>query len=217
MNSELCALINAIGQVITDNKVLLTELDSAIGDGDHGINMARGFGAVKLKIESWQEDPPSVVLKKTGMTLISTVGGASGPLYGTAFLKASSVLASNNVITPSIYAAVFTEVINGIKAIGKATSGEKTMLDALEPACNSFKVGISEGKSAVECLTLALNAAEDGVLFTKNIRATKGRASYLGDRSIGHADPGATSSMLIIKAILDYVKKSNRGVPGWLE
>lgn len=215
MSSELCALISSIGQVISENKELLTDLDSAIGDGDHGINLARGFDAVRQKITSWQEDSPSDVLKKTGMTLISTVGGASGPLYGTAFLKASVVLAINKKITPITYAELFTATVEGIKTLGKATTGEKTMLDALEPASNSFSSGVTEGKDLATCLTMALTAAEEGVSFTKSIRATKGRASYLGDRSIGHADPGATSSMLIIKAILNYVKESNRGALGW--
>lgn len=199
------AAIEALADVISANKEKLTELDAAIGDADHGINMTRGFEAVRIKLPAAEamEDIGSI-LKLVGMTLISTVGGASGPLYGTAFIRAAAVVQGKTVIDTNMVAQMFKAAIGGIKDRGKAVRGEKTMLDALEPAYEAFTQAMVEGESLVDCLTLATAAAASGVEYTKTIIATKGRASYLGERSIGHQDPGATSSYLMLAALTAF-------------
>lgn len=212
MNPNVCEAIYTITAAINENKEMLTDLDAAIGDADHGINMSRGFNAVKAKLEESEDENISAVLKKVGMTLISTVGGASGPLYGTAFLRAAAAVQGSEFITSEKAAEIFFAAIKGIKDRGKAEKGEKTMLDALEPALEVFSQGVTEGRSLLDCLESACRAAEQGVLFTKTIKATKGRASYLGDRSIGHQDPGATSSYILLKVLTEYYKSSLQGV-----
>lgn len=195
----------AIGQTIIKNKQFLTDLDAAIGDGDHGINMARGFEAVAIKLQSLGLDKDiGTILKTVGMTLISSVGGASGPLYGTAFLRAASLGLGKYELDKETAARMLEAAITGIKERGKASRGEKTMLDALEPAYDAFIEGIGAQKSLIECLESACAAARQGIEFTKTIVATKGRASYLGARSIGHQDPGATSSYLMLQTLLEY-------------
>jgi dihydroxyacetone kinase-like protein len=211
MNPNVCEAIRAIAAAINENKEMLTNLDAAIGDADHGINMSRGFDAVKSKLEESGDEDISTVLKKVGMTLISTVGGASGPLYGTAFLRAAGVVQGTEVITREKAMEMLSAAIKGIKDRGKAEKGEKTMLDALEPALEAFSQGVTEGRSLLDCLESACKAAEAGVLHTKMIKATKGRASYLGERSIGHQDPGATSSYIMLRALTDYFKSSLQG------
>lgn len=197
--------MTAIGQAIINNKQFLTELDAAIGDGDHGINMARGFEAVGAKLQSLGADKDiGTILKTVGMTLISSVGGASGPLYGTAFLRAASQVLGKYELDQENAGMMLAAAILGIKERGKAMRGEKTMLDALEPAYESFMAAAKAEKSLLECLELACEAARQGVEFTKTIIATKGRASYLGERSIGHQDPGATSSYIILQTLLEY-------------
>lgn len=204
--------IYAIAEAINENKDMLTSLDAAIGDADHGINMSRGFDAVKVKLaQPGDEDIPSV-LKKVGMTLISTVGGASGPLYGTAFLRAASTVQGSEIITREKAMEMLSSAVQGIKDRGKAKKGDKTMLDALEPALEAISAGIREDKCLLDCLAAACKAAEEGVIYTGTIKATKGRASYLGERSIGHQDPGATSSYIILKALTDYYRVSTQEV-----
>lgn len=205
---QLIKIIKNIAEVIKENKEFLTELDSAIGDSDHGINMNKGFKAVLEKINTVQDKDCGTILKTVAMTLISKVGGASGPLYGTAFLKASGVVTGKMEISGEDLISVFKEAIDGIVMRGKAERGNKTMLDSLIPAYESFKDSIESGKGLVESLESAEKSALDGVEYTKTIAATKGRASYLGDRSIGHQDPGATSSYLMIKAIVDTLKET---------
>lgn len=198
----------AIGQTIISNKQFLTDLDAAIGDGDHGINMARGFEAVDAKLLSLGADKDiGLIMKTVGMTLISSVGGAAGPLYGTAFLRAAAPSQGKYEIDVETAILMLGAAITGIKDRGKATRGEKTMLDALEPAYDAFVAGVSEKKSFVECLELACEAAKQGVEFTKTIIATKGRASYLGERSIGHQDPGATSAYLMLQTLLELSRR----------
>ena len=158
------------------------------------------------QLPSDQEDI-GFILNKIGMTLLSKVGGASGPLYGTAFMKAGSVAAGKKVLTTNDVKDMLTVAVDGVKMRGKATRGEKTMVDALEPALDAITQGIAEDKTMEECLEMACTAARAGVEYTKTIRATKGRASYLGDRSIGHQDPGATSSLIIMEAVKDFCKK----------
>lgn len=209
----MVAAIEAIADVIFENKQFLTDLDQAIGDGDHGINMARGFEAVRTKLST---APPAAdigaMLKTVGMTLISTVGGAAGPLYGTAFMRAAAAGQGKNSLDGETALQMLAAAITGIKERGKATRGEKTMLDALEPAYDAFAQGLSENKSLLDCLELARDAAGAGVEYTKTIIATKGRASYLGERSLGHQDPGATSSHLMLAALLAYGRSQHQGV-----
>ena len=184
MASKIYQCIEKIGNDIIENKEFLTDLDREIGDADHGVNMARGFTEVLAQLPKDEEDMGKV-LKKVGMTLLSKVGGASGPLYGTL----------------SDGKEMLEAVIGGVKMRGKAQRGEKTMLDALEPAMDALTKAIDEGKDTEECLEAMCQAAQEGVEFTKTIRATKGRASYLGERSIGHQDPGAPSSLITLRAI----------------
>ncbi|PKM94469.1 MAG: dihydroxyacetone kinase subunit L [Firmicutes bacterium HGW-Firmicutes-1] len=205
MAATINSFINSINDELNKNKEYLTELDGAIGDADHGINMARGFNAVVSKVTDEDTDI-GLTLKKIGMTLISTVGGASGPLYGTAFMKAGSESLGKTTLDAEEVVKMLTAALNGIKDRGKAVKGEKTMIDAIEPALEAIQVGIEKGASLVQCLELAIEAAEAGIEYTKTVRATKGRASYLGDRSIGHQDPGATSSLIILQAVTNHYK-----------
>ncbi|MBQ6776483.1 MAG: dihydroxyacetone kinase subunit L [Synergistaceae bacterium] len=205
MASGIYECLSKISEKITANKDFLTELDREIGDSDHGINMARGFAAVMEKL-SPDESDIGAVLKKTGMTLLSKVGGASGPLYGTAYMEAGKVMAGKVEAAPEDFNAIFDAAIAGIQKRGKAVKGEKTMLDAIIPAKETYAKKISDGANIVEALEAACKSAREGVEYTKTIIATKGRASYLGERSIGHQDPGATSSTLTLEAILDYMK-----------
>ena len=207
MSSRIYNCLSAIADVIEENKDFLTDLDREIGDADHGVNMARGFHAVKEKVPQDETDI-GAVLKKTGMTLLSTVGGASGPLYGTAYMEAGKVLAGKTELTAEDFSAALQAAIAGIQKRGKAERGEKTMLDALIPACETFTAKTAEGASFIDALDAACAEANKGIEFTKTIRATKGRASYLGDRSIGHQDPGATSATLTLETILKFLKEN---------
>jgi dihydroxyacetone kinase-like protein len=198
-------IVKAIAVRIEQEKEFLTELDNAIGDGDHGINMARGFQAVQEKLPSLAGKDIGGILKGVGMALVSTVGGASGPLYGTAFIKAGSALKGKETISEADFAEALNAAIDGVKMRGKAQEGEKTMLDALCPAYKALQESLSAGKNLKEAMTAAVAAAGHGVEHTKTIIATKGRASYLGERSIGHQDPGATSSWYILQVILTQI------------
>lgn len=204
MATKLYQCIEAIGNKIIENKDFLTDLDREIGDADHGVNMARGFTEV-LAAVSQDETDIGAALKKTGMTLLSKVGGASGPLYGTAYMKAAGPAAGKTEITLEDGKAMLEAVIAGIQMRGKAVKGEKTMLDALMPAYDAMVASIDAGDDPKTCLGKMCDAAAEGVEYTKTIRATKGRASYLGDRSIGHQDPGATSSLYTLEAIRDFI------------
>jgi dihydroxyacetone kinase-like protein len=192
-----------ISNEIIDNKKHLTKLDSAIGDGDHGINLARGFKKVKEELEAGEFNSNGEVLKKVATTLISNVGGAAGPLYGTAFLKASQVI--EDEITLENAVAVGEAAVEGVKQRGKAQLGDKTMLDVLIPVLNSLKESQAAGEDLKVALKSCLEAAEQGMKDTIPLVAKKGRASYLGERSKGHQDPGATSSYLMIKIIVESV------------
>ena len=184
---------------VSEQRDYLVDLDRAIGDGDHGENMDRGF---KAAVEALgQAEPASVaeVLKTVAKTLMSTVGGAAGPLYGTAFLRASKA-AGDGELDGAGVAAVIAGALDGIQARGKATTGEKTMVDAWTPALDAARAAAESGADAVATLQAAATAAEAGAAATEPLRATKGRASYLGERSIGHLDPGAVSTSLILRA-----------------
>ncbi|MBO6138134.1 MAG: dihydroxyacetone kinase subunit L [Lachnospiraceae bacterium] len=205
MSTKVYDCLSKISEKIIENKDFLTDLDREIGDADHGVNMARGFQAVVEKV-SPDEPDLGAVLKKCGMTLLSTVGGASGPLYGTAYMEAGKVLAGKTELSKENMKAVLEAAIAGIQKRGKAEKGEKTMLDALIPAYDAYSEKIAAGEDIVAGLDAACDAAREGVEFTKTIKATKGRASYLGDRSIGHQDPGATSATMTLETIRDFLK-----------
>ena len=187
--SKVIEIIKKIGADIEDQKDYLTELDNIIADGDHGINMARGFQAVD----------------QIGMKLLSTVGGASGPLYGTAYMKAGAVVAGKTEVDMNDFIAMFDAAIEGVVKRGKATTGEKTMLDSMIPANEAIKASYGADQDVAKAFAAGVKAAEDGIEFTKTIKATKGRASYIGDRSIGHADPGAASFTIMLKDIAELV------------
>ena len=205
MATRVYQCLKEIGDKIMANKDFLTDLDREIGDADHGVNMARGFAAVVEKVPE-DEGDIGAALKKTGMTLLSTVGGASGPLYGTAYMEAAKVFAGKTAVSPEDFKAALEAAIAGIQKRGKAVKGEKTMLDALMPAYDAFSEKVDAGADLNEALDAACAAAAEGVEYTKTIAATKGRASYLGQRSVGHQDPGATSATLTLETIRDFLK-----------
>ena len=184
---------------IAEQRDYLVDLDRAIGDGDHGENMDRGFKAAVEALGQAQPASVAEVLKTVAKTLMSTVGGAAGPLYGTAFLRASKAAGDGNLDGVGV-AAVIAGALDGIQARGKATTGEKTMVDAWTPALEAARVAAEAGSDPVAVLEAAATAAEAGAAATEPMRATKGRASYLGERSIGHLDPGAVSTSLILRA-----------------
>jgi phosphoenolpyruvate---glycerone phosphotransferase subunit DhaL len=189
----------------------LTSLDQAIGDGDHGINLDRGFSAIASALDAGRPEGDGeravagAMLRTAGRTLISTVGGASGPLYGTAFMRAGGAVASADAGLPTadVLVAALEAGIGGIQALGKATTGEKTMLDAFVPALEAGREAAGGGAGARAVITSFADAAEAGAAATVPMLATKGRASYLGERSIGHQDPGATSAALLLRALAD--------------
>lgn len=184
---------------VAEQRDYLVDLDRAIGDGDHGENMDRGFKAAVEALGQAQPTSVAEVLKTVAKTLMSTVGGAAGPLYGTAFLRASKA-ADDGDLDGAGVAALIAGALDGIQARGKATTGEKTMVDAWTPALEAARVAAESGSDPVAVLEAAATAAEAGAAATEPMRATKGRASYLGERSIGHLDPGAVSTSLILRA-----------------
>ncbi len=202
---EILAWLHRYREVLAENKEYLTGLDAAIGDADHGINMDRGFGAVEKKLDGVADKDIGTILKTVGMTLVTTVGGAGGPLYGTFFLKAGMTLSGKNELTAEDMVAALNSAIEGVKMRGKATTGEKTMLDALVPALEAMQKSVADGGDIHAALVAATTAAEEGMKATIPMLATKGRASYLGERSIGHQDPGATSSYLMLKTAAETI------------
>ena len=200
-SAKVIAILKNIIAAIEENAQFLTDLDAAIGDNDHGINMARGFKKVDADLPGLEGKDIGAILKKVGMDLVSTVGGSSGPLYGTAFMKAGAKAAGKNEISLDDFIVMMDEAIGGVQLRGKAVKGEKTMLDAMIPAQEAMKAAAAGGADAAAVLQAGVKAAEEGVEYTKTIIATKGRASYLGERSIGHQDPGATSFTVILQAI----------------
>lgn len=192
--------MEATNKKMQDNKEHLTSLDQAIGDGDHGINMARGFQEVENKISSGGYDHVADVMKDIAMTLISKVGGASGPLYGTAFLKFSMTLKDQDV-TYDVFAKGIEDAFNGVKHRGKAEVGEKTMLDVWSPVADKLN---KENHFNTEVI---LQTAKEAMENTRDMMATKGRASYIKERSIGHIDPGAASSFYIFEALAEIISE----------
>jgi dihydroxyacetone kinase-like protein len=195
------AWIAAAATVIGEQRDHLTQLDAAIGDADHGINLDRGFTAVLSAIESAAPATPGAVLTLTGSTLISKVGGASGPLYGMAFRRAGKALGDAADVDLPALAAALDAALAGVQQLGAAREGDKTMVDALAPATRAFTKAIGEG--APDALAALAEAAQAGAAATISMQALKGRASYLGPRSVGHEDPGAASTALILGALRD--------------
>jgi phosphoenolpyruvate---glycerone phosphotransferase subunit DhaL len=191
------AWVEEFARLISTNKEKLTELDSAIGDGDHGINMDRGMAAVVKALADWT---PAALLKKTATTLVSTVGGASGPLYGTAFLRMATAAGDASEMDAQGFAAMLRAGLDGVVARGKAEPGDKTMVDALAPAVDALDAAVAGGAQLGPALQTAFQAATKGQDGTIPMVARKGRASYLGERSAGHQDPGAISVTLLITA-----------------
>jgi dihydroxyacetone kinase-like protein len=197
--AQVLAWIEAFSSNVAENREYLTRLDSAIGDADHGINMDRGMKAVSAKLDGFEGDDIGALLKTVGMTLVSTVGGAGGPLYGTLFLQMGMATAGKSELEPEDWAAALDAAVKGVQTRGKAEPGDKTMIDALIPARDAFSAAVAEDASFEEALRRSAQAAEEGMLATVPLVAKKGRASYLGERSAGHQDPGATSSQLLVK------------------
>jgi phosphoenolpyruvate---glycerone phosphotransferase subunit DhaL len=191
--------IRAFAAVVAENREYLTELDSAIGDADHGINMNRGMQAVLKKLDAGETDDIGALLKSVGMTLVSTVGGASGPLYGTLFLQMGTSAAGKSDLSGDDWADALATGVAGVQRRGKAELGDKTMIDALLPAVDAVRSALADGSALDEALRRSAEAAREGMTATIPLVARKGRASYLGERSANHQDPGATSSWLLLR------------------
>ena len=206
MHDEIAAWLREAAVRVHEEAPALTALDQAIGDGDHGINMDRGFKAIVAMLDSrpaaadgtTDQTATADLLRQVGKTLISTVGGAAGPLYGTAFLRGAAAVAAEGSSAPAALAAALDAAAVGISGLGKSTEGEKTMLDALFPAARAARAALDAGGNAAVVAAAAHDAADVGAAATIPMLATKGRASYLGERSIGHQDPGATSAALLL-------------------
>lgn len=199
--AKLLEILNKIIADMEENRQFLTELDNVIGDGDHGINLDRGFKAVEAQMASYEALEVDGILKDVGKQLMKVVGGSSGPLYGSAYKKAGVALKGKTEISMEDYFAMMDAAIEKIQDLGGAVEGEKTMLDAMIPAHKAIKASYEADGDVKKAFAAGIEAAEAGIEFTKTIIATKGRAAYLGERSIGHQDPGATSYTLMLKDI----------------
>ena len=198
-HDDVVRWIRAFADAIAENKDSLTDLDSAIGDADHGINMHRGMTAVLGKLDGDGSADIGTLLKTVGMTLVSSVGGAGGPLYGTLFLRLGAAAAGKEELTDEDWVAMVTAGVEGVQSRGKAEPEDKTMVDALIPARDALATAVAAGEPFAGALRSAAAAAEEGMKATIPLVARKGRASYLGERSAGHQDPGATSSWLLMR------------------
>lgn len=198
--------LDTAASVMDREAARLTDLDSPIGDSDHGTNMRRGFTAARNAVEQEPPQTPGSVLVLTGRTLISTVGGASGPLYGTLLRRAGKQLGDEQAVPAALLGEALHAGVEGVTTLGGAAAGDKTMVDALLPALDAFDGALAAGGGTAEALAAAAAAAEEGAKATIPLRARKGRASYLGERSVGHQDPGATSSALLIRALADIAR-----------
>ena len=196
-------------EVMAENKEYLTSLDSAIGDADHGINMDRGMRAVMTKIEGLPEGDIGTLLRTVGMALVSSVGGAGGPLYGTLFMQMGAATKGKPEITLNDWADAVDAALKGVQSRGKAEPGDKTMVDALGPAAEALRAAAGNGTELDAALKSSTEAAREGMEATTPLVARKGRASYLGERSAGHQDPGATSSYLLIRCAEEAFSNQN--------
>lgn len=199
---HMLRFVAEVAATIKAQRDYLTQLDAAIGDADHGANLDRGFSIVLTKLPALADKDIGSILKTVGTTLVSTVGGASGPLYGTAFLRAGMVTVDRFELSIDDVIVALEAALDGIVARGKAQRGEKTMVDAIAPGIDALKQACVAQSDLLTAVRLAVAATEQGMVATIPMRATKGRASYLGERSIGHQDPGATSAFLIARAML---------------
>lgn len=199
--SKLIEILRLVAEKIKDEKDFLTDLDRPIGDSDHGINMARGFEEVEKRLDTLADKDIGAILKSVGMGLVSKVGGASGPLYGTFFMKMGGALNGKEDFTMEDFLEAFKQAIDGVMQRGRSVPGEKTMLDSMVPAYEEMKKVFEAKGDPKEALKAGASASERAVEHTKDLVATKGRASYLGERSIGHQDPGATSFMFMIQVV----------------
>ena len=204
--NQIVQWLESTAAVLSENKEYLTELDAAIGDADHGINMDRGFRKVMEKLPSVADKDIGNILKTIGMTLISSVGGAAGPLYGTFYMRSGMAVAAKEELDNDDVVKMLQAGVDGIVQRGRAQLEDKTMLDAWAPAMVALPGSLENGEDMVVALHSAVDAAEQGMKDTIPLQAKKGRASYLGERSIGHQDPGATSSYLILNALLDVIE-----------
>ena len=200
---QLAAWLRRYAEIIDEQKSYLTDLDSAIGDADHGTNMARGTAAVVATLDD--ANTVDALLKKAGMTLVSTVGGTSGPLYGTLLMRAGMATGAVTAVTPAEFAKAFRAGLDGLVARGRTELGDKTMVDALAPALDALDAAVAEGKPLAEAVVAARDAAVVGRDGTIPLVARKGRASYLGERSAGHLDPGAASATMLLDALVEVV------------
>ena len=205
---QIIRFLERVNEEVAAHRDELTRLDSAIGDADHGTNLHRGFTAMVEKLPAVADRDVGTILKTAGMTLVSTVGGASGPLYGTAFIRAGIVLAGRYELSDADLVAAWEAALEGIQARGRAQRGEKTMIDAIAPAVDALKAATTNGDGLLAAMRAAASAAEAGMQSTIPMLATKGRASYLGERSIGHQDPGATSAYLMARVLLEVLEES---------
>ena len=201
--------LSGFAEEVGVNRDLLTQLDAAIGDADHGINLDRGLTEVISALDGLAEPSPGGLLKTTGMTLVRTVGGASGPLYGTFFLRMSAAAGDMETLDPARLADALRAGLDGVVARGRAQAGDKTMYDALAPACDALDTSLADGLDLASALQRAVTAADTGRDATIPMLARKGRASYLGERSVGHQDPGATSSALLVSTLVRVLGKGS--------
>ncbi|AVQ16959.1 dihydroxyacetone kinase, L subunit [Fusobacterium gonidiaformans 3-1-5R] len=202
----LVKIVEKIADEIIQNKEYLTELDRVIGDGDHGVNLARGFEEIKAQISSYSSLAYSDIFQKMGMTLLTKVGGASGAIYGTAFMSAGMYCKGKTELEKEDIVAIFKAMIEGVKKRGKASLGEKTLLDTVLPVYDLLQHRLEQGEDILSNTEEIKTVAKQGMESTKDIIATKGRASYVGERSLGHIDPGAASSYMMIKVICEEIK-----------
>jgi phosphoenolpyruvate---glycerone phosphotransferase subunit DhaL len=202
-HDDVVRWVGAFAEAIAENKDYLTSLDAAIGDADHGINMNRGMQAVMAKLEAGDPEDIGALLKTVGMALVSSVGGAGGPLYGTFFLQLGSKATGKDELTDDDWVAMLAAAVEGVQMRGKAEPNDKTMVDALIPARDALAAAVAAGEPFADALHASAAAAEEGIKATIPLVARKGRASYLGERSAGHQDPGATSSWLLLKTAAD--------------
>ncbi|MCW5316766.1 dihydroxyacetone kinase subunit L [Nostoc sp. KVJ3] len=207
--TQILQWLQVFATEIEENKAYLTELDAAIGDADHGINMDRGFKKVNAQLPTLTDKDISSIFKAVSMTLISSIGGASGPLYGTWFLRASTVVVDKQQLTEQDMLELLQAGLDGVLQRGKAQLGDKTMIDVLSPAVVAFGQAVGESQKTLEAMKQAVTAAQRGLQETIPMQAKKGRASYLGERSIGHPDPGGTSAYLMLKSLLGVLESSS--------
>jgi len=201
--SQILTWLKSSSEIYAEQKKYLTELDTAIGDADHGNNMNRGFSKVSAQLDSLADKDIGTILKTVAMTLISSIGGASGPLYGTFFLNASKTAEGKTELSVNDMQELLKEGVAGVKMRGKAEPEDKTMIDAFDPALKAYATAAENDETIQKCLEAAASAAEKGAEDTIPMIAKKGRASYMGERSKGHKDPGATSAAMLMRALSD--------------